>query len=145
MIKRQYSNGVILVTTLLLLFVITLLLFGASESALLQVKMNASFQDKAIAFESAESGIRIAEATLTDQMLIKPNTGAVINYRIRLTHQDQCGNQFFEIVSKANYHGAASTIISQYKKFKIPPLLGCQHPVICGQRTSWKEEHTIRN
>lgn len=60
----QRQKGAVLVVSLIFLMVLTLIALGGSESARFQERMAGNLRDRSLAFQSAESAIREAEAVI---------------------------------------------------------------------------------
>jgi type IV pilus assembly protein PilX len=68
--RARTQRGVALVVALILLTVALLIGLAASRGTILQEHMSANMYDRSLAFQRAESGLRAAEAAITDDWKI---------------------------------------------------------------------------
>ena len=64
--RRQNQGGAALVVVLILLILVTLLGLASLRGALMEERMSANMFDRSIAFQAAESALRIAEQKVRD-------------------------------------------------------------------------------
>ncbi len=62
---RNRQQGVVLITGLILLVLLTIIGVTASRSTLLEERMAGNMKDQNVAFQSAEAALRVAENYLT--------------------------------------------------------------------------------
>lgn len=76
-LPSQKQGGVALVVALVLLVVVTLVGLAAIRGTTLQQQMTSNFYDREIGFQSAEAGLRVADATIsTSAAVIARNCGS---------------------------------------------------------------------
>lgn len=64
--SERRQHGAVLVVSLLLLMVMTVLALGASQATRMQERMAGNARDHALAFQSAEAGLRAGERMIDD-------------------------------------------------------------------------------
>ncbi len=74
--SHQVQAGVVLVVSLIILLLLTLIGLSAMQSTALEEKMAGNFQDKNLAFQAAESALRVAEDSLKPPMVFPTFTNA---------------------------------------------------------------------
>ena len=65
---RHGQNGLVLITSLVLLVVLTILALAAVQNSSLEERMAGSLRAESVAFEAAEAALRHAEDWLDDQI-----------------------------------------------------------------------------
>jgi type IV pilus assembly protein PilX len=68
--KRELQTGVVLVISLIILLLLTLIGLSAMQTTVLEERMAGNLRDKSLAFQTAESALRMAESSLKPPMLL---------------------------------------------------------------------------
>ena len=132
---KSHESGAVLLLTLLFLFVITLLVSNSIENSLLETKMSANGYYKAMAWEVAETGLRIAEARISGKV-IEGSVGA--QYHIKLLKTDTCGRARYQITSRGCYQGVQRVLVSEYDELNRASSVACKRE-IASRRVLWEE------
>jgi|GEM_PF-3526705 len=89
--------GVILVTTLIFIFIMSLLALACMELAILQTKMSQNDDQRRQTFAAAEAGLKLAEQAIVDNQplpCIKPLSSTDLPTKPLSFWQQQCQAQF---------------------------------------------------
>lgn len=116
--KQPNQKGIVLVTTLLFLTIISLLAVDIIETHLLETKMSSHYYAKAKAFYLAQQGLQHALAKISHQNNNKHFTGK-INIEKKITKNSQV---IYIVAVNAKYQKAVSHIQAAYLKDKKQQL-----------------------
>lgn len=131
------SEGFILITAMVFLFVVSLLVLITSETNLLELKMSHFYGDQLISEEFAEQGLRQAELNIQQGTVADQSRSSVFHYQISLLKKDPCGMKTYLIVSIAHYHHAWIKRRSVYQCLKNPKEPVCEKEKT-SQRVFWE-------
>jgi Tfp pilus assembly protein PilX len=117
-VKQSNQQGIVLVTTLLFLTIISLLAMDIIETHLLETKMSSYYYAKAKAFYLAQQDLRAALANLSNQ-----NSNVHYSGTVDIKKSRSADSQIIYTINvKTKYHKAISCIESAYFKDKKQKL-----------------------
>lgn len=121
----QINNGMVLISSLLLLLTVTLLATSALQNSLLEVKMGTNFHSRELAFQDAEKKL------LTKEQLLK--NGKIGDAQI--ISQAVCGITFYRVFAsdRTNIINLQSTVAIVGDTSKCDPK-----PIIKTGQQSWQ-------
>ena len=130
------QHGMVLLTTLLFVFILTALLLGSIESDLLESKLALHFQENAVAFQAAEAGLAAGAAAIRGEHMKLPATKANINYQEKLLSITTCGKKRYKITATAHYHSISVPLFAFYDWLRNTNRAACKNQV-GGRRLYW--------
>lgn len=124
MIKNSERGG-ILPSVLILLFILTLLVFGLEDINFLNQKMSNNFINHTEAFHNAEIAMYSGVCKLQNKTFVLPSLQTTYYYVIKKISEDTCGNAIFSVEGHGISHLTHTIIFSLWKKNNLPPLPHC--------------------
>jgi len=129
--SAQLQRGVALMMVLLLLIVATLLGLASLRAALLEERMSAGMFDRSVAFQSAETALRVAEQKVREAAMsgrsigvncaaagvICPGTPAGIDTASDAGCTPDAAGCWMTVVDKSSYSGAAAGAPQYYIEY----------------------------
>ena len=128
------NQGYILITTLIVLFVLTLLVVGSSESGIMNQKMQNGWGQYNQVVERAEWGLAQLVAGFQGRSFTLPDSSILLTTSYTVLNTDDCGNQTVDLQSTAK--NAFSTVILNSRDIfaRVPTRKGCnsipEHQII---------------
>lgn len=120
--KINYQQGVVLISALLFLLVITILVMAVVENNILQIKMSNHYIEYEKAFENAESLLKIAEAAINSEITQGETTiDNLGNYNFSQTTSD-CNNLYYQVVANGKNLNANIQLESM---IRLPKSVNC--------------------
>ncbi|MDP1573942.1 MAG: hypothetical protein Q8L78_03285 [Coxiellaceae bacterium] len=122
---RLSNQGYVLITTLIVLFVLTLLVTGSSESHIVNQKMQNNWEQYNAVFHRAEWGLQQLVAGFGGGSISLPDSPITLTTSYTLLETDACGNKMLDLQSTAK--NAFSTVILNSRDIfaRVPALKGC--------------------
>lgn len=124
--KITSQGGLVLVTTLLFVFIITLLVLSIAENNILENRVRTFFQNKMVALQAAESGLFAIQRQLTGQPIVLPNGEAKLYSHTEQVAEDSCQRKIFLVTVTAIYHRVEVTLESAYLLSRTLSLPNCK-------------------
>ena len=128
------NQGYILITTLIVLFVLTLLVVSSSELGVMNQKMQNGWMQYNQVFERAEWGLAQLVANFQGKSFALPDSPILLTTSYTVLDTDGCGNQTVDLQSRAK--NAFSTVILNSRDIfaRVPTRKGCnslpQHQIM---------------
>lgn len=119
------SSGMILFTTLVFLFVLTLLVLTMINSTLLEVKMTDAFIKKWQVNAIAESGLIVGLAKILGKPLPAIHSRIHLQYRYKVIKITRCF-VFYLLKSEAMSNLINVKLLAEFKIAKMPRVAPCQ-------------------
>ena len=119
-------RGYIIITTLIFLFVITLLVVSAADNIILNNKMQSNMQQYTAVFARAELGLQQTVLAFEGESINLPNSPITLQTSRSIVKIDACGNQTVDFQSIA--HNAFSTVVLKCQDIfaKVPTAKNCE-------------------
>ena len=105
---KDKQQGMVLIFTLLLLFMISLLVFSSLNSSLLQTKVTQSFYDYAIAQNAAESELIVQQAKLQGKNISYAHPNVTVTHHVEIIYADKKETVYRVDTSATYQHSVAS-------------------------------------
>jgi Tfp pilus assembly protein PilX len=120
--KINTQQGVVLISALLFLLVITVLVMAVVENNILQIKMSSHYIEYAKAFENAESLLTMGESAINPETTQGEATvDNVGNYNFSQTNSD-CNNLYYQVVANGKNLNANTQLESM---IRLPKTVNC--------------------
>lgn len=122
---KLQNNGMILLSVLLFLSMITMLLLNVFSDTIIETKINHGFYAKSTAYQEALSGIAIMMAKIKGLTISNFLPHSQLSYQMNQLNDLPC---FYrdQMISVANYANAEVKLIVIIKVVKIPVMSPCQ-------------------
>jgi len=135
----KHSLGTVLILALLFLALISFLLVAALDMSIMETKMSVNFKKHTLAFQAADSSIRMAELSLTKiKIETSDNSNTHSHYSITFLENQGC-QRLFQIKAIGQFETASSQIEEVYSVARDSDPACTQKSAQVGQRISWRE------
>jgi len=133
----EKQQGAVLVTTLIFLFILTLLVMRSAAFLILQYKMQEAMELQSRVVERAEAGIIQIEQHWQNDDFTLSDSPITLTTSTQLESIDACGNRIFLIQSIARYQNQQVILNVRDRFAKVPRQKDCQ-PIPSCQRLVWQ-------
>lgn len=127
MIIPQKQSGVVLISSLFIVMILTILVFSATRSTILQEKMSGNLRERDIAFQSAETALLTGEKYLqnTDPLpVFNNNSGKYTFNKTRTFKQDDAWDNLTPSQYSQSLHQLQSTPKFLIEKISLIDTVG---------------------
>jgi Tfp pilus assembly protein PilX len=119
-----------LFSTLLFLLAMSVGLTVIFEQAFLSNRMSINFYERAIAWEKAETALRLGEASIHLQALASSQDDSETRYHVDLLEIDFCGKKRYRIKATGKHRQSEVVLMSDYEYLPISKKPQCQKEII---------------
>jgi Tfp pilus assembly protein PilX len=120
------SNGAVLISVLVFLFVLTLMMVSNSQDVIINQKMQNAMRHDFAVFLRAEAGMQQAILSLQGESVDLPDSPIVLRTTVQKIKIDRCGNQIVEILSIAQDDHDKVMLNSRDIFARVPVAKHCQ-------------------
>lgn len=132
------QQGIILITALLYLLVVTLLVMSAFSTSILQAHMAAHFSDEIHAFQQAETVLLAAEKAIHGEELEGQGSSNRSFYHYKRRAENACGNYYH--IDVTGTFNTAKRMLESVLWVPVPTHEKCSEGISARKRVWWHSD-----